>query len=111
MAMSKRERVFKALELDGEPDMVPINSFGMEQMGTSFQAFKNSEEIKKYTSWVQVHGKTLKPKQRKKLKILPKILLPYMPSEKQRRDLNFRPIPIYRKSWKLPLFMKIRQIS
>jgi len=56
MAMSKRERVFKALELDGEPDMVPINSFGMEQTGTSFQAFKNSEEIKKYTSWVQPKG-------------------------------------------------------
>jgi len=53
MLLSKRERVFKALELDGEPDKVPINSFGMEQTGTSFQAFQNSEEIKKYSSWVQ----------------------------------------------------------
>ena len=39
MGLSKRERVFKALELDGEPDLVPIHLFGFEQTGLSFQAF------------------------------------------------------------------------
>jgi len=44
MSLSKRERVLKALELDGVPDLVPINVFGFEQTGTSFQAYKNSKE-------------------------------------------------------------------
>lgn len=52
MTLSKRERVFKALELDGEPDMVPINVFSFEQTGTSFQAYKNSEEREKNTCQV-----------------------------------------------------------
>jgi len=58
--LSKRERVFKALELDGEPDLVPINVFGFEHTGTSFQAYKNSEESKKYHSWVQLKANKLK---------------------------------------------------
>jgi len=53
MVLSKRERVFKALELDGEPDMVPIHLFGFEQTGLSFQAFKESEERKRYHSSVK----------------------------------------------------------
>ena len=53
MVLSKRERVFKALELDGEPDMVPIHLFGFEQTGLSFQAFKESEEKKRYLSSVK----------------------------------------------------------
>lgn len=53
MTLSKRERVFKALELDGEPDMVPIHYFGFEQTGSSFQAFKQSGEMDKYRSFVE----------------------------------------------------------
>jgi hypothetical protein len=53
MVLSKRERVFKALELDGEPDMVPIHYFGFEQTGQSFQSFINSEERKEYDGWVK----------------------------------------------------------
>ena len=53
MTLSKRERVLRALELDGEPDLVPINVFGFEQTGTSFQAYKSSEEKEKnYTQVV-----------------------------------------------------------
>ncbi|MCP4764254.1 MAG: hypothetical protein GY870_20945 [archaeon] len=44
MSLSKRERVLKTLELDGEPDIVPINAFGFEHTGTSFQSYKNSGE-------------------------------------------------------------------
>ena len=52
MVLSKRERVFKALELDGKPDMVPIHYFGFEQTGSSFQAFKESGEMDKYRTFV-----------------------------------------------------------
>ena len=52
MTLSKRERVFKTLELDGEPDMVPIHYFGLEQTGSSFQAFIKSGEREKYQRWV-----------------------------------------------------------
>jgi len=38
MGLSKRERVFKTLELDGEPDMVPIHLFGFEQTGLANRA-------------------------------------------------------------------------
>lgn len=51
--MSKRERVFKTLELEGEPDIVPIHYFGFEQTGQSFQVFKNSEERKSFYGWVK----------------------------------------------------------
>lgn len=47
MTLSKRERVLKTLELDGEPDVVPINVFGFEHTGTSFRAYKDSEEREK----------------------------------------------------------------
>ena len=53
MTLSKRERVFKTLELDGEPDIVPINYFGFEQTGSSFQAFKGSGESDKYYTYVE----------------------------------------------------------
>lgn len=59
MVLSKRERVFKALELDGEPDMVPIHYFGFEQTGPSFQAYKNSPESKEVT-WVKPKSSKLK---------------------------------------------------
>lgn len=45
--------MFKSLELEGEPDMVPIHYFGFEQTGQSFQAFKNSEERKTFYGWVK----------------------------------------------------------
>jgi uroporphyrinogen decarboxylase len=41
------------LELDGEPDKVPINYFGFEQTGSSFQAFKESGESDKYHFYVE----------------------------------------------------------
>ena len=53
MVISKRERVFKALELDGEPDMVPIHYFGFEQTGSSFQAYKESGEMDKHRTYVE----------------------------------------------------------
>ena len=53
MVLSKRERVFKALELDGEPDMVPIHYFGFEQTGSSFQAYKESGEMDKHRTYVE----------------------------------------------------------
>ncbi|MFW9823675.1 MAG: uroporphyrinogen decarboxylase family protein [Candidatus Thorarchaeota archaeon] len=58
MVLSKRERVFKTLELAGEPDMVPIHYFGFEQTGQSFQDFKHSKERENYYSWVKAkHSK------------------------------------------------------
>ena len=59
MVLSKRERVFKALELDGEPDKVPINVFGFEHTGTSFQAYKNSPESKEAT-WIKPKSSKVK---------------------------------------------------
>ncbi len=53
MGLSKRERVFKALELNGEPDVVPINYFGFEQTGSSFQAYKKSGEMDKFRLHVE----------------------------------------------------------
>ncbi len=44
MVLSKRERVIRTLELDDEPDMVPIHNFGFERTGTSYQNFLKSEE-------------------------------------------------------------------
>ena len=60
MVLSKRERVFKALELDGEPDMVPIHYFGFEQTGSSFQAFKESGEMDKYRTFVENKATNIK---------------------------------------------------
>ncbi len=53
MVLSKRERVFKTLELDGEPDIVPIHTLGFERTGTAFQAFSNSKEKKESELWVK----------------------------------------------------------
>ncbi|MFX1445238.1 MAG: uroporphyrinogen decarboxylase family protein [Promethearchaeota archaeon] len=60
MVLSKRERVFKALKLDGEPDMVPIFLFGFEQTGTSFQAYKNSGEPEKHFLTVSTKNSKVK---------------------------------------------------
>ena len=48
MVLSKRERVFRTLELDGEPDMIPIFNMGYEPTGSSFQEYYNSDERKQY---------------------------------------------------------------
>jgi hypothetical protein len=39
MVLSKRERVFRTLELQGEPDMVPIFNMGFEHTSKIFQEF------------------------------------------------------------------------
>ncbi|GAH50686.1 unnamed protein product, partial [marine sediment metagenome] len=49
MTLTKRERVFRTLELD-EPDMVPIHTLGFEQTGKSFQDYQNSDEKKEFTT-------------------------------------------------------------
>ena len=46
MALSKRERVIRTLELE-EPDMVPIHYLGFETTGISNQYFIKSDEYKK----------------------------------------------------------------
>ena len=53
MVLSKRERVFRTLELDGEPDMVPIYCSGFEQTGITFQYYLKSRERKENTLWVR----------------------------------------------------------
>ncbi len=60
MVLSKRERVFKTLELDGEPDKVPIFLFGFEQTGTSFQAYKKSGEAEKHFLTVNIKNSKIK---------------------------------------------------
>jgi hypothetical protein len=53
MGLSKRERVFRTVEVDGEPDMVPIFNMGFERTSKSFQEFQDSEERKNCEKWVQ----------------------------------------------------------
>jgi hypothetical protein len=53
MVLSKRERVFKTLELQEEPDMVPIFNMGFERTSKIFQEFLDSEERKNSEIWVQ----------------------------------------------------------
>ena len=50
MALSKRERVFRTLELE-EPDMVPIHYFGFERTGISNQYFRESDEYEKHRTY------------------------------------------------------------
>ena len=44
--INKRERVFRTLELDGEPDMIPIYNMGIEHTGETFQKYIKSNEKK-----------------------------------------------------------------
>jgi hypothetical protein len=53
MSLSKRERVFRTVELDGEPDIVPIFTLGFERTSKTFLDYQNSEESKDSVSWVQ----------------------------------------------------------
>jgi uroporphyrinogen-III decarboxylase len=52
MALSKRERVIRTLELE-EPDMIPIHYLGFEATGISNQYFKNSDEYKKIRAGIE----------------------------------------------------------
>jgi hypothetical protein len=52
MALSKRERVIRTLELE-EPDMIPIHYLGFETTGLSNQYFKNSDEFKKIQAGIE----------------------------------------------------------
>jgi len=52
MVLSKRERVIRTLELDGEPDMIPIHTLGFEPTGTACQEFLKSEEKKELNTKV-----------------------------------------------------------
>jgi len=44
MVLSKRERVLRTLELDGELDMIPIHVSGFEKSNTTYQIFLESKE-------------------------------------------------------------------
>jgi hypothetical protein len=60
MGLSKRERVLSTLELNGEPDVVPIFNSGFEQSGTSFQYYLKSKERKENIIWVKTKLKKTK---------------------------------------------------
>jgi len=60
MSLSKRERVFRTVELDGEPDIVPIFTLGFERTSKTFLDYQNSEESKDSVSWVQSQVTKLK---------------------------------------------------
>ena len=53
MTLSKRERVFRTLELDGEPDVVPMFCEGFAKAFLATKAFQSSDERKNCTTWVQ----------------------------------------------------------
>ncbi|MBD3255835.1 MAG: hypothetical protein GF383_12130, partial [Candidatus Lokiarchaeota archaeon] len=53
MVLSKKERVLRTLELDGEPDMVPIFNMGFEPTGKAFLDFQSSKEKSKYDGFVK----------------------------------------------------------
>jgi hypothetical protein len=53
MALSKRERVIRALERDDEPDKIPIYYDGFERTGTSYQYFIESAEFKENNTYIE----------------------------------------------------------
>lgn len=55
MVLSKRERVIRTLELNDEPDVVPIHYLGFEPTCTSYQTFLQSEDKKKLETKVKNH--------------------------------------------------------
>ena len=59
MSLSKRERVFRTVELDGEPDLVPIFTLGFERTAKSFLAYQDSEEKKECATWVKATNSRL----------------------------------------------------
>ncbi len=53
MVLSKRERVLKTLELDGEPDMVPIHYSGFEKTAISYQTFIKKKEFIDHKTFIK----------------------------------------------------------
>ena len=53
MVLSKRERVIRALERDGEPDIIPIQSLGFEKTSKSRQEFLHSNEYKAHETHIK----------------------------------------------------------
>ena len=53
MPLSKRERVFRTLELNDELDMLPIQNAGFEHTGLTFQRYLKSDEKKNYSTSVK----------------------------------------------------------
>ncbi|MFX1337317.1 MAG: uroporphyrinogen decarboxylase family protein [Promethearchaeota archaeon] len=60
MVLTKRERVFRTLELDGEPDMVPIYCSGFEPTSLIYQEYLKSKEKEESVTWVKPKSKKLK---------------------------------------------------
>ncbi len=60
MELSKRERVLKTLEVDGEPDKIPIYNLGFEPTSTAFQAYKNSKEKEECTKFIKTKFSKIK---------------------------------------------------
>ena len=53
MVLSKRERVIRTLELDDEPDVVPIHTLGFERTAKSYQDFQISDEFSKNETFIK----------------------------------------------------------
>jgi hypothetical protein len=53
MVLSKRERVIRTLELDDEPDVVPIHTLGFERTAKSYQDFQDSDEFSKNEMFIK----------------------------------------------------------
>ncbi|MFW9896339.1 MAG: uroporphyrinogen decarboxylase family protein [Candidatus Thorarchaeota archaeon] len=53
MVLSKRERVLRTLELNDEPDKVPIHSLGFERTGASYGIFLESNEYKENKIYIE----------------------------------------------------------
>jgi hypothetical protein len=53
MTLSKRERVIRTLELDDEPDVVPIHTLGFEKSAKSYQDYRNSTEFSKNKTFIK----------------------------------------------------------
>ena len=53
MVLSKRERVIRTLERDGEPDIIPIYCQGFETTCTAYQYFLKSDEYKELKTFIK----------------------------------------------------------
>lgn len=57
MKLSKRERVLCALELQEEPDKIPIHNAGFEKTASSYQVFLKSEEYLEHHNSIKANIK------------------------------------------------------
>lgn len=53
MVLSKRERVIRTLERDGEPDIIPIYYQGFEPTSTAYQYFLKSDKYKELKTFIK----------------------------------------------------------